>query len=275
MTQYSFPPLSLAGWQATRDTLHRYAQVLGKIRRALTPRQKHWWHISLRATATGLTTTPVPAGSMTFEMELDLLRHRLAVDTSLGQAWHNPLRGQSATTFCAEALAMLNCLGIQPAIDRSLFESTQPGAHDVAAVERFWQALSQVDALLKRFKGELREETSPVQLWPHHFDLSLVWFSGRLVPGVDPGDEEMADEQMAFGFSTGDETIPEPYFYVTAYPLPPALPEADLPYGVVWQTEGFQGAVLRYESLVGAEAPGEMLLTYWRDLQQAGARLMT
>jgi hypothetical protein len=46
-------------------------------------------------------------------------------------------------------------------------------------VERYWQALAQIDILLKQFRGELREETSPVQLWPHHFDLSLVWFSGR------------------------------------------------------------------------------------------------
>jgi hypothetical protein len=43
---------------------------------------------------------------------------------------------------------------------------------------------------------------------------------------------------MNFGFSTGDDSIAEPYLYATAYPLPPELPHAELPPGARWQTEG-------------------------------------
>ena len=78
MSQINFPAMPLASWQATRDTITTYSQVIGKIRRALTPKQKHWWHISLRATATGLTTTPIPTTAQaqpdTFEMQLDFTR---------------------------------------------------------------------------------------------------------------------------------------------------------------------------------------------------------
>jgi len=274
MSANRFSPLPLAEWRATRDTIQTYARLAGKVRRALTPRQKHWWHISLRTTATGLTTTPIPAGPFTFEILLDLATHRLVITTSQGDVWHRPLAGASAAEFCADTLTALERLGIQPHIDRDLFADSAPGTYDRDAVERFWQTLSQVDVLLKQFKGGLRGETSPVQLWPHHFDLAMVWFSGRLVPGVDPEEEEWADEQMNFGFSTGDEDIPDPYFYVTAYPLPDALPETLLPEDVTWQSEGFEGAVLMHESLVAAKDPGQKLLNYWRVVQRAGARLM-
>jgi hypothetical protein len=83
-----------------------------------------------------------------------------------------------------------------------------------------------------------------------------------------------ADEQMNFGFSTGDGGIPEPYFYATAYPLPAALPGAPLPEGVVWHNQGWQGAVLRYAALVEDTNAGERLVNYWRVVQQAGMALM-
>jgi len=274
MSVFNFPHLTLDDWQLTRDTTILYAQLLGKVRRSLTPPQKHWWHISLRAAASGLTTTPIPVAGFTIEMLLDFTAHKLVISTSRGEQWHQPLRGQSAANFTETTLAALAQLGVEPEIDRDQFSDTTPGSYDVGMVERYWHAFSQVDALFKQFKGELRQESSPVQLWPHHFDLSIVWFSGRLVPGVDPADEEHADEQMNFGFSTGDEGIPDPYFYITAYPMPDGLLDTRLPEDAAWHTEGFTGAVLMYEALVNADAPGQKLLTFLRSVHQAGAKLM-
>jgi hypothetical protein len=274
MSENQFPPLPLAAWQPTLKIVQVYAQLLGKVRRALTPRQKHWSHVSLRLNATGLTTTPIPAGVMAFEMGLDFTAHKLVVTTSQGEQWRKPLTGQSPATFCEDALAALDRMGIQPEIDRKLFSDANPGSYDREAVERYWQALVQIDAILKQFKGELREETSPVQLWPHHIDLAVLWFSGRLVPGADPANEDYADEQMNFGFSPGDEAIPDPYFYTTAYPLPEGLTGTPLPDGAYWHTQGFTGAVLKYEILVTAGEPKERLLQYLRTVQRAGASLM-
>jgi len=274
MSSNNFPSLALADWQATRDTIQVYAQVLGKIRRALTPPQRHWAHISLRAATTGLTTTPIPTGPITFEMLLDFTTHQLVITTSRGEQWRKPFVGQSAAAFCEETLAVLDGLGIQPEIDRSLFANTTPGIYDPMAAAQYWQALSQIDAIFKQFKGKLRGETSPVQLWPHHIDLAFLWFSGRLVPGTDPEDEESADEQMNFGFSPGDEATPNPYFYITAYPMPDGLTDTPLPNDANWTTEGFTGALLMYGALLSADDPGDKLLNFLQTAQQAGASLM-
>ena len=274
MSKYNFPPLTLADWQPTLETLQNYAKVLGKVRRALTPPQKHWFHVSLQIGTTGLTTGPIPAGVTNFEISLDLTTHQLVIVTSRGARLQRPLTGQSAAVFCQEALFALASLGFNVEIDRTLFEDTTAGVYDRAAVERYWQALSQIDAIFKAFKGEQRGETGPVQLWPHHIDLALLWFSGRRVPGVDPEDEESADEQLNFGFTPGDEGILEPYFYITAYPLPEGLLDTPLPDGAAWHTTGFTGAILRYEALVKADDPGETLLNFMRTVHQAGSSLM-
>jgi hypothetical protein len=127
---------------------------------------------------------------------------------------------------------------------------------------------------MESFRAGIREETSPIQFWPHHFDLALLWLPGDKVPDQDPQNEEYADKQMNFGFTLGDAGIPEPYFYVTAYPLPEAFPGLPLPAGTTWQTEGFSGAVLLYRSLVQHADPDTYLLNLWNGLLSAGREHM-
>ncbi len=274
MSGSNFPSLALSAWQATRDTIAVYAQVLGKIRRALTPQQKHWWHISLRVAASGLTTTPIPAGDRTFELLLDFAHHRLLLTTSHGQRRDFPLTGQSAKAFKEEILTVLAELGFEPQIDRDLFDDYSAGTYDRAAVFNYWQALAQIDATLKEFSYGFRGESSPVQLWPHHFDLGVNWFSGRLIPDQDPGDPEWSDEQMNFGFSTGDSGIPNPYFYITAYPVPDGLTDTELPDGAYWQSEGWTGAVLPYQVVVSDNNGKAHLLRFLRTVHKAGSERM-
>ncbi|MDX1523330.1 MAG: DUF5996 family protein, partial [Anaerolineae bacterium] len=156
MSTYEFPALPLAEWQSTLETVQNYAKVIGKVRRALTPRQKHWSHVSLRVGTTGLTTTPIPAGRVTFEMLLDFTTHHLVITTSRGERLHKPLVGQSAAVFCEEALFALASLGFNVEIDRTVFSDQTPGTYDRDAVERYWLALSQIDSLFRQFKGEQR-----------------------------------------------------------------------------------------------------------------------
>ncbi|MCB8984666.1 MAG: hypothetical protein H6659_12630 [Ardenticatenaceae bacterium] len=274
MTEISLPPLPLTDWQATRDTLQTYAQLLGQIRRALSPAQKHWWHISLHTTAVGLTTTPIPAGDQIFELTLDLTRHQLGLATNRGETAVIPLGGQSAAAFCAETLSILHGWDIDPAIDQTKFADETEGAYSETAVSTFWHALFQIDAVLKEFKAGFRGETSPVQLWPHHFDLAVVWLTGRLVPGQDPDNPDYADEQMNFGFSAGDQSIPEPYFYATAYPTPAEFTSGALPEEAYWQAAGWTGAVLPYAVLVPDPHPRERLLRFFHAAHKAGSRLM-
>lgn len=277
MQEFKFPPMPLSGWQSTRDTIHKYSQVVGEVRAAMTPRSKHWWHISLRPDVTGLTTPPIPTGGsqpFNFRMLLDFMSHQLVVTSSQGKSAEVDLQGQSVAEFCEQTLAALSCLGVSVEIDRDNFEDTTPGEYDKSAVASYWQALGQIATIFEEFKSGLRQETSAVNLWPHHFDMAFVWFSGRIVPDTDPNDAEYADEQMSFGFTTGDEGISDPYFYISAYPMPDALKDTSLPADVSWYTESWQGALLQYDALVQAGNPKETLLAYLRTLHEAGERLM-
>ena len=244
------------------------------FRGALTPKQKHWWHVSLRVEADGLTTTVIPYEEKGFELLLDFTTHRLVIKTDGGKTQHIPLVNQSVATLGMKILVALGHEGIRPDIDNVIPDDTVPRHYDSKAAEQYWQALSRIDSVLKRFKFHLDSDTSPVQLWPHHFDLAMVWFTGRLVPGIDPKDEESADEQMNFGFSTGDEVIPDPYFYIIAYPLPENFAITALPADAYWHTRDWQGAVLPYEALVKVNYPEEKLFDFLERIQAAGVRSM-
>src|SRR5581483_5980930 len=177
------PDLALERWRATRDALQAYAEVLSAIRRTLAPREKHWWHVSLQVAAAGLTTGPMPAGDRVIELLLDLLEHRLVLTTNRGERAAIELRGQNAAAFADTVLAALGRVHVAPALERAAFANLKAGAYDRDAVARFWQVLPRVDAALKRLKSEHRGESGAVQFWPHHFDVALLLFSGRRVPG--------------------------------------------------------------------------------------------
>ena len=218
MRSIGLPDLRTHTWRVTRDALHAYAQVAGAIRASLAPREKHWYQVSLRVAASGFTTTPLLAPSGTFEIMLECSTSRWIVATSRGARWEIPLRGQSARALFADTKALLKQLGVRVRVDQKQFRRQRLHGFDPHAAARYWDALSWIDAQLKRFKAAERCETSPVQVWPHHFDIALLVCSGRKIPGEDPNEPELSDEQMNFGFVPGDEAIREPYFYVTAYP---------------------------------------------------------
>lgn len=271
----SLPQLRVAEWQPTRDTLHCYAQMMGALRARHMPRSKHWWHITLSVSARGLITTPFPLGGRSVELGLDLVAHQMTLACSDGQSAALSLIGQSARGLRDALAAQFTAMDLALGEDElKEFDDAAPLPYDAEAVARYRVAINWIDGCFKRFKGELREESSPVQIFPHHFDLAMNWFSGRIVPGSDPADEESADEQMNFGFVTGDSLHPEPYFYVTAYPVPAGWSDLKLPLGAQWQSDGWIGAILPYQRLLEVDKPNELLLNYLRSVRDHGAALM-
>src|SRR5918997_3135383 len=75
----TFPPLPLEEWEASKETLHRYVQIVGKVRLRYAPFMNHWWHVTLYVRPYGLATGPIPYGRATFEISFDLLGNRLVV----------------------------------------------------------------------------------------------------------------------------------------------------------------------------------------------------
>ncbi len=270
MVTRGLPALDLASIAETRDALHAYSRVLGGWLKSSRPRRKHWWHASLRPSLRGLTTGVVRAG-VDFELELDCVSGHVHVRTANGEE-STALSGQSAARIAAfvdEALAAAG-VDVSRAPGGEVRSDREFPGYDSDQAQAMQQALSAVSAALEAFRAGIREETSPIQLWPHHFDLSMIWLPGQKVPGQDPSDEEYSDKQMNFGFVFGDSGINEPYLYVTAYPLPDALPHVELPSGTAWQSEGFSGAVLFYKELAAKDDPAAYLQDIWSTLLSAG-----
>ncbi|MDH3589577.1 MAG: DUF5996 family protein [Gammaproteobacteria bacterium] len=269
MTAHQFPQLDPDTTRTTADALHVYARVLGGWAGSMRARRKHWWHASLRPSLTGLTTGVIHAGT-DFELELDFVASRLNVRTP-EREFTKELTGQSAASIASWLDKTLVAVGIDPSLapDDKLRGSEQFD-YSNARAQSLQRALASVTAALETFRAGIREETSPIQVWPHHFDLSMIWLPGQKVPDQDPADEEHADKQMNFGFVFGDESFAEPYFYVTAYPLPDALPAVELPGAMTWMSEGFSGAVLLYKDLIAMNDPAGYLQEIWSTLLTAG-----
>lgn len=87
---------------------------------------------------------------------------------------------------------------------------------------------------------------SPVRCWPHHFDIATL-LSLPPVSGIPA-------RTIGVGLSPGDESYPEPYFYVAPYPRPPHRHFAPLPYGG-WHTAEWVGAALTATELAGQSKP--------------------
>jgi len=272
----TFPELVETDIADTRSALHDYARILGNYLKVCRPKRKHWWHASLRPSLSGLTTDVVHA-DIDFELELDLRQSNIYGRTSTGAILEAALDGQSA----AEVARLVADFLLANGLSKNLVPEHATGDDNASGLvysaehaRNLHLALNSVSAAMAEFRAGIAEETSPIQLWPHHFDLSMLWLPGEKIAGQDPQNEEYSDKQMNFGFTFGDEGIPEPYFYVSAYPFPDGFPSLRLPAGSSWHTEGFNAAVLRYRSLIESSDPNAYLMDLWSGLLSAGREQM-
>lgn len=263
MSEYKFLELDLSEWKDTRDIVQSYARLLSDIKSTFTPHQKNWEEHGLKIYAKGLTTTTIPVivkeHIETLDLNLNLIDHSLKIFCGSSRKSVS-LENQSALSFAKETVKILNDLGVEYSFDEKKFSTENSVGYSRDKAAGYWSVLKQVYFTFLRFKGGIMEETSNINFWPHHFDLAMLWFSGKLIPDQDPSNWDYSREQMNFGFSTGDDGITEPYFYITAYPFNEKLLESELPSNAQWHTEGWNGAVLKYSELVGEDNPNELLL---------------
>lgn len=281
----SLPELHIADWRPTKDTLHLYAQIVGKVRLATSPPRNHWWHAPLYVDVRGLTTGPMHRGDSTFEIAFDFVDHELVVRTLSGLTRTFPLvDGLSVADFDARLHAALAELGVDVAIQERPFEvpaittpfdqDTEHASWDRDAVARFHRALDWSGSVFEEFSGWFVGKTSPVQLMWQSLDLSLTRFSGR--PGLATARdlvnlEAYAQEVILFGFWMGDEhTYPDASYYVFMVPEPKGLREVPLVTGE-WSSIGL--AVLPYETVRNARDPRKALLAFLQSAYEAAAGL--
>jgi hypothetical protein len=204
-----WPELPLAAWQETYLTLHRWMQIIGKIRLALAPACNHWWQVPFYLTARGLTTSPMPYGSLMCQIDFDFIEHELRLETSAGARRTLALYPRSVADFYQEVMAQLRSLGMDIAIwttpveveERTPFEQDdRHAAYDPEYVHRFWRILLQADRVLKVFRGRFRGKASPVHFFWGSLDLAVTRFSGRRAPD-HPGTPNVARFVMQRAYS--------------------------------------------------------------------------
>ena len=75
----AWPSLPYAEWRDTFHTLHMWAQIVGKVRLALSAHMNHWWEVPFYVSARGLTTSAIPYSRGIFELEFDFVEHVLRI----------------------------------------------------------------------------------------------------------------------------------------------------------------------------------------------------
>lgn len=284
-----FPEIPLAAWKDTLATLHRFAQIVGKIRLAASPRRNHWWNVPFHITGRGITTRPMTDGYMIFTIDFDFLDHRLDITALTGERHSFPLAGQSVASFYHHVHSGLSTIGVDittahprpfdlPDSGRPFAQDTEHASYDPVAVTRYWWVLSQVNLLLETFAADYSGKTSPVHHFWHTFDIAVTRFGDTHVEhsaATDPVTREAySRDVISFGFWFGDVSFPEPAFYSYTAPEPTGLADEPLrPPAARWiERNGSHLAVLRYDDVRALPESRTAVLDFYDSAYQAGAR---
>jgi hypothetical protein len=285
-----WPAIPVAEWQDTRDTLHLWTQVVGKVRLARTPLVNHWWNVTLHVSDRGLTTGLMPGGpAQAFQIDFDFLAHRLDIARADGVHRHIALEPRSVADFHAEVVTRLDELDVATPIWPMPVEipgaipftdDHDHGSYDPAAVERFWHALVDVDLAFDRFRAGFVGKASPVHFFWGAFDHAVTRFSGRAAPPHPGGApncgphvmlEAYSHEVSSCGFWPGGSE--EGTFYSYAYPEPEGFAAWDrLPEEASYSAE-LGEFVLPYQAVRTARDPDALLAEFLQTTYEAAAEL--
>jgi hypothetical protein len=279
------PPLPLEPWEPTKNTLHLWVQIVGKVKMASLPPRNHWWHVPLYVDLRGLTTRLMhSADGAPFEIRFDLVDHELVVATPDEIGAIGLRDGLSVAEFdrrLHEALGDLDVTILEKPFGVPAFTTPFPDDHEHAAydpepVERFWRVLDWSSGVFDEFSGWFCGKQSPVHLFWHSLDLAVTRFNGRRAPVQPDGDpvtrEAYTDELVSFGFWAGDANLREPAYYSYTFPEPDGLRERPLAAQARWIEQGPGSlAILPYETVRTAADPRRTLLEFLESAYEAGA----
>jgi len=286
-----WPELAFADWKDTCETMHMWTQIVGKIRLTQTPALNHAWHVPLYLTARGLSSSPMPYGARSFQIDFDFIDHQLQIATSDGTQKSMALEAGPVADFYQQLFSILRQLGmdikintmpnevpVAIAFDHDLLHT----AYDPEYANRFWRALMHADRVLKQFRAQFQGKASPVHFFWGSFDLAVTRFSGRTAPPHPGGVPNCPDSVMreayshelsSCGFWPGNDVLPYPVFYSYAYPQAPGFASAAVrPEGAVFH-DTLQEFILPYEIVRQSAAPEAMLLEFLQSSYDAAADL--
>ncbi|MFT7475303.1 MAG: hypothetical protein ACI81L_002241 [Verrucomicrobiales bacterium] len=225
------PPENLT---STRSALHRLAMyVIAPVRHQATARF-------------GLRSTPGGHGTPEFG------GRRVRV---LGDELIDEVAGEERRHVISSLQAAAEFLG-------SVVDPETAAEHDSPPVGDMHAPL-EVDAAASTFLGSWYEmafgalhtiaadpesvDASEAQLWPGHFDAA-----------IEVGDE---DHRGSYGASPGDDSIDEPYLYLSVWWPDKISIDSSLP---IWNAPNFVGAMLRLSEFDTEKDPVDVAVEFWR-----------
>lgn len=285
-----WPAMPPDAWQETRDTLHMWTQIVGKVRLALTPKVNHWWNAALHVSARGLTTSAIPYGERVFEIEFDFLEHQLEIKTCDPASKIIPLGPRSVADFYQELMAALHALKIDVKIWKMPVEIANPiafdqdrvhAAYDKEYARRFWRALVSIDDVFNVFRSRFIGKSSPAHFFWGSFDLAVTRFSGRPAPPRNDADpvlrkimqEAYSHEVISAGWWPGGGDLKDAAFYCYAAPEPPGFARQQVRPGAAFYNQQIGEFLLMHEQVRTAASPTETLLDFLQSTYEAGATL--
>lgn len=285
----AWPELNWPEWHETGETLHRWTQIVGKVRLALAPMVNHWWQVPLYLTSRGLTTSPIPYGTETFDVTFDFIDHALLIETSNGARERIALRPMSVAAFYSEFMGLLHRLGIDVHIWTMPCEIPNAApfpddhghaAYDAAYAQRFWRVLLRVHRVFNAFRAQFVGKVSPVHFFWGSFDLAVTRFSGRVAPphpGVAPHmanwvmREAYSHEVSSCGFWPGNGGYGRAAFYSYAYPEPASFSAAPLRTPGAFYDQQLKEFVLLYDAIRQAADADRTLIGFLQETYAAAA----
>ncbi|OBK79543.1 DUF5996 family protein [Mycobacterium sp. 1274761.0] len=283
----AWPSLRVDDWAPTRDTLHMWLQIVGKVRLVNSPMINHWWQVTSYVTPHGLTTSTIPYATAAFDIEFDLIDHQLLIRSSTGPTRVVALEPKSVAEFYSQITHSLDELGfptriqshpneVDPALPFD--QDDEHASYDRDAANLFWRQLLQANRVLGQFRSRFIGKVSPVHFFWGAMDLACTRFSGREAPPHPGGAPNCGDWVMIEGYSHelsscgfwpgGGE---EGAFYAYAYPEPDGFGDHPVSPPDAHYRADLGEFVLPYEVVRQAADPDRMLLGFLQDTYEAAA----
>ncbi len=282
----TWPSLEVGAWRETRETLHRYTQIIGKVLLGTTPRVSHFWNVAFKLTAHGLATDAMPHDGRAFDVELDLVDHLVLIRTSDGGRREIELRDRPVAEFDDELMLALEQLGVHVSIwhqpveilgDAIPFrEDKKHHTYDREWVGRFWRVLLATDFVMSDFRARFIGKASPVGFFWGTFDLCAARYSGARAPRPPAGvieSEAFSHEVSEAGFWPGDSRWDQPAFYAMHAPAPPGFADAKVSPSAAFWCAPLGCFVLPYEEVRRSRSPRNALIAFFESTYAAGATL--
>jgi hypothetical protein len=274
MSDATWSALDVKSWAPTKKSLHMYAQMLGKLRVALSPPQPNWMFTALLLTARGITTGPVPYRERSVQASLDVYSSELIVDCSDGQSRRISLvPARTIAEVFADFLAALQALEIsaklspipQEVADVTPFDQDRrPAGYEPADVQRWFHIVTATGGIFDAWRAHFFGR-SGIQLWWGAFDVALMLFNGKHVtPPTDRGylmRYDLDAELMNVGFYPGDDKS-EPFFYGYIFPEPQGAPQLPIAPATASWSDAIKEWVLPYDAVRTSADPAAAIRAF-------------